>query len=226
LKRIGSMILASLLLAACGRDRGTEYDPYGQSSRVGYDYNYDYGQGGGTTSLPGIGGAQPLGGSSFGLDTISGDNADGSLSSAQTQALQQYIANLSEQNRADMQSVLLNNLRQCTFPPAGASTVASCRAGNGGACANTVSGYAMGYLLANAQRMNMSGIDVALMRQLAASCAAVDINNPTAVQQALKTKSDSCKSGNKLGCGGLLMLLARLFMKALTLAFGLLSSLR
>ncbi len=222
-KSIGLMILASLLLASCGRDRGTEYDPYGQSSKVDYsDYaNWNTG-GGGSSALPGIG-SQPLGGSSYGLDTIEGDNADGSLSAEQMQMMQQYISNLSDQNKKDMQSVLLNNLRQCAFPPAGASTVASCRSGNGAACANAVSGFAMGYLLANASKMNIN-VDPAMLAQLAAACAAVDDSNPAAVQKHIKQKSDACKSGSKIGCGGLLMMLGKLFMKALTMAFGLLQS--
>lgn len=212
------LLLAACLIAACG-DRGSDsQDKNSQKGRVGFGYDDGYGPNG----FPGGVAVTPLNGTGLGNDTLQGSGPDGQLSAAETQALMQYVENLSATDRSQMQSVLLNNLRQCAFPPAGASTVASCRSGNGQACAQAVSGYALGYLAANAAKMGMSGADAAYMNAMSALCAAVDLNNATAVQTHIKSKSYSCKAGDRRACVGLLMFLARLFMKALMMVFAML----
>jgi hypothetical protein len=209
-------------LAGCG-DRTKSEDSANQNSRLGYYDDYGWANGSGTGANPNI---SALGGGPLGTlgDSIEGSGQNGSLSAAETQQLLEAVGNLSSSDKNQLNSVLLNYLRQCSFPPAGASTVASCRAGNGMACARTIAGYANGYLDSMAERMGLSSADMAYLNAEMAMCGAVDVGNPETVQPILKSKADSCKQGNRRACGGLLMILAKMFMRALGMALNIIQS--
>lgn len=205
-----------LLLAACGeRGSSSNDEKDSQNARVGFDYGDGslFNPAMPTTTFSGAGG-----------DTVQGTGQNGQLSTTELQGLQDALSQLPSSDRSQLQVVLLANLRQCSFPPAGSSNAAACRRGNGQACSKVIAGYAAGYFQIMAQRMGLSASDTAGMQNEMGSCAAIDLSDVAAVEKYIDSKTKSCQKGNRRACVGLLMFLARMFLRGLLMSLGILTA--